>query len=91
MSEHFSDAERAFVASGGNLWYVRPVLGDGWEVIRWSRTGRLTVGPAQPSRSSARDQLFDFVKPSSFRTRTAVHHCLARQSPRERRDFPLMA
>ncbi len=91
MQSMFSDAEQTFVRSGGNLWYVASVLNDGWNVIRWSYLqGHRVIFPAIASQEKAERCLWDFVRPSSTRARTGIHHRIARPDCNRKTFFPEM-
>jgi len=90
MKEQFSRAEIEFVAGGGNLWYLHHVPDDGWDIVRWSNSGRWTVQHARKSEKVAIERLFATVQPSNFRTRTGVHHQIPRDDAAQRLRFPLI-
>ncbi|MES2902327.1 MAG: hypothetical protein V4723_21545 [Pseudomonadota bacterium] len=91
MMGAFSNAEVDFVNGGGNLWYVAKKDDDGWDVVRWSkRQGHFVVSPAASSQQWAQQRLFTLIHPSSFRTRTAIHHQLTRPSEAIADEFPIL-
>lgn len=89
METNFNDAERAFVANGGHLWCVCKVPQDGWQFVRWSSKGRQAIGDHVATLASAWAQLYDYVRPTSLRARTALHHTVPRLGARAR-HFPLL-
>ncbi len=90
MLDPFSTAEVDFVRAGGNLWYVENIPDDGWNVMRWSNKGHRVVFPAVPSERNAIELLFSSIRPTSFRTQTAVHHQVARLTDVDAGYFPIL-
>ncbi len=89
MPIQFSAKELDFVNSGGNLWYVRKMLDDGWTVFRWStRQGHQVVYPSAPSEEVAEERLWSTVRPSSLRSRTTIYHGIARPDSCKGKMFP---
>ncbi len=89
MQTPFSKAEQDFVRDGGNLWYVGKVPRDGWNVIRWSeRNGHCIVVAALPTEERAEQKLWEFVRPSSERARTVIHHVVSRPNREANALFP---
>ena len=89
MDVQFTPAELQFVADGGNLWYLNQRRDSAWEIVRWSVRERHRIGEPIPSMDRAREHLFELIRPSSFRARTAIHHGIAR-SPVQLQHFPLL-
>ncbi len=91
MFNSFSQAEVDFVSAGGNLWYVDKEAEDGWNVVRWSQgQGHRVVVPAAPSEQCAQRHLLALVRPTSSRTRTAIHHEIVRLNDEMHRNFPAL-
>jgi hypothetical protein len=89
MNQHFTEAEHAFLAGGGNLWLVRQHGGCTWEVVRLATKG-LHVVQTAPSRLLAESLLFAMVQPNSVRARSAVHHTVPRLLPEQQIRFPCL-
>ena len=92
MQNNFSMAEESFVKNGGNLWYVERIPDDGWNIIRWSEwQGHCVIMPAIRSEMKAEQWIWEFVRPSSSRTRTVIFHGIPRPDRVKEALFPRLS
>lgn len=74
MTIHFTRRERAFVAEGGNLWWIAESVPGRWAIFRWSTSRLEQVGHEHRSYASAFRDLSTTIHPNSPRTKAALHH-----------------